>query len=151
MTPAAAFSVAKHFHRAFELCQGDGFRSADGGVNAGIPAVVNLAFAIELGLKASTLSYGSPPRTHNLQTLYLGLPATDRAKILSASALSEDLVSDQLPQVAKAFDEWRYLHEESGTLSISLQFLMMLWLGVSRLAQSKVKEQLAPLRSKRGE
>ena len=151
MTPAAAFSVAKHFHRAFELCQGDGFRSADGGVNAGIPAVVNLAFAIELGLKASTLSYGPPPRTHDLQRLYMGLADSDRAKILSASALNEDLVSDQLPQVAKAFDEWRYIHEEPGTLSISLQFLMMFWLGVSQLAKAKVNEQLAPLRSEHGE
>jgi len=70
MTPAAALSVAKQFHHAFELCRGNGVTSLDGRVNPDIPGVVNLAFAIELALKASLHSHQQSVREHHLKKLY---------------------------------------------------------------------------------
>lgn len=62
MTPAAALEVSKQFYHAFELCRGNGLTTFDGKQSADIPSVVNLAFAIELALKASLLGYPSSTR-----------------------------------------------------------------------------------------
>ena len=147
MTPAAALSIAKQFHRAFELCRGNGLVAADGRSNVDIPGIVNLAFAIELGLKASHFSHKTLIRRgHKLDQLYAALPQTDREFIAHHSSLGEEKIALGLPEVANAFEEWRYIYEESGTITISVQFLMLFWLGVEKLAETKRQEQLAELK-----
>ena len=83
MTPASALSVAKQFHHAFELCRGNGLTALDGRVNPDIPSVVNLAFAIELALKAALLAHFPSPRGHGLTELFEQLPELDRTYIRS--------------------------------------------------------------------
>ena len=150
MTPAAALAVSKQFYRAFELCRGNGLTSLDGKPSADIPSVVNLAFAIELALKASLLAYSQTSRAHDLSELYSLLPETDRDFILHESGLQVARFSEQLDAAAKSFVEWRYLHEKNGLLSVSLQFLELVWLAVSRLAEQKRREQLSRLRNYAG-
>lgn len=137
MTPAAALSSAKQFHRAFELCRGNGLVAADGRANVDIPGIVNLAFAIELGLKASLFSHKNFLRGHKLDQLFEALPKIDREFIACHSSLGEEKIASDLPEVANAFQEWRYIYEESGTITISVQFLMLFWLGVEKLAVTK--------------
>ena len=146
MTPAAALSVARQFHRAFELCRGNGLTAADGKSNVDIPGVVNLAFAIELGLKASHFSYKDAVRGHRLDQLYHALPQLDQEFIAHRSSLGKDKIEADLPHVANAFQDWRYIHEEVGIITISLQFLMLFWHGVDDLAETKRQGQLEALR-----
>ena len=146
MTPAAALSVARQFHRAFELCRGNGLTAADGKSNVDIPGVVNLAFAIELGLKASHFSYNDAVRGHRLDQLYYALPQLDQEFIAHHSSLGKDKIAADLPHVANAFQDWRYIHEEVGIITISLQFLMLFWHGVDNLAETKRQQQLEALR-----
>lgn len=141
MTPAAALSVGKQFHHAFELCRGNGVTSLDGRVNPDIPGIVNLAFAIELALKASLLSYHRSVREHQLKKLYEELPELDREFIRSNIPFDAARFEAGLEAVSDAFIEWRYIHEESGTKSISLEFLMHLWHASSKLAEGKRKLQ----------
>lgn len=145
MTPASALSVAKQFHRAFELCHGNGLVATDGKCNVDIPGIVNLAFAIELGLKASHFAHRPFIRGHKLDQLYAALPQMDREIIAHYSTLGEEKILLKLPEVANAFEEWRYIYEENGVVTISLQFLMLFWVGVEKLAATKRNEQFAKL------
>jgi hypothetical protein len=146
VTPAAALSVAKEFHHAFELCRGNGHTALDGRPNPDIPSVVNLAFAIELALKAILLSYGPSPRGHGLQELFQQLPESDRVFIRSSIPFEEGRFSAGLAAVSEAFVEWRYIHEQRGFKSISLEFLMHLWRASCELAEQKRLEQRKRLR-----
>ena len=146
MTPAAALAVSEQFYRAFELCRGNGLTSLDGKQSVDIPSVVNLSFAIELALKASLLAYKQTSRDHELNKLYGLLPEPDRDFVVHQSGLQQERFSEQLDAASKTFVEWRYLHEQTGPLSVSLQFLMLLWLGASKLAEQKRQEQFSSLR-----
>jgi hypothetical protein len=148
MTPAAALSVAKQFHHAFELCRGNDVIALDGRLSPSIPVVVNIAFAIELALKATILSYGLVARGHELKVLFEGLNESDRTYIRSTSpAFDRERFDGGLCGVSKAFVEWRYSYEEPGFSSINLEFLLSLWDASSRLAEKKVLEQRDTLRS----
>ena len=47
---------------------------------------------------------------------------------------------------AGAFQTWRYAHENTGMLSISLVFLEMAWIGALALAEKRRSEQIQALR-----
>ena len=147
MTPASALSVAKQFHHAFELCRGNGLTALDGRVIPDIPSVVNLAFAIELALKAALLAYCPSPRGHGLKELFEQLPESDRTYIRSYMPFQAEWFDAGLVAVSEAFVEWRYIHEQRGLKSINLEFLMHLWHAASKLAEQKRQQQRNNLRA----
>lgn len=142
MTSASALSVAKQFYHAFELCRGNGLTSVDGRVSPEIPSVVNLAFAVELAVKAVLLAYVNSPRGHGLKVLFEQLPEPDRTFISSNILFPAERFENEQAAVSEAFVEWRYIHEQRGAKSISLKFLMHFWNTASMLAEQKRKEQL---------
>jgi hypothetical protein len=146
MTTPAALAVAKEFHHAFELCQGNGFKSLDDSRSPSIPAVVNLAFAIELAMKAVLFCYSPAPRGHELVELFGQFPDTDQAFIRGRVHYTTDEFDAGLDAVNKAFIEWRYIHEHRGLKSVSLQFLMILWSAVCELAEMKREEHRKKLK-----
>jgi hypothetical protein len=147
MTPAAALSVAKQFYHAFKLCRGNDVVALDGRLSPSIPAVVNIAFAIELALKATILSYGSTARGHELKVLFEGLAESDRTYIRSKmSAFDTERFNVGLCGVNKAFVEWRYGYEEPGYASISLEFLSSFWDATYKLAELKDRQQRSKAR-----
>lgn len=146
MTPAATFSIAKSFHLAFEKCRGSGLPADNGIPNAIIPSVVCLAFAIEVGFKAILFAANAPGSGHRLDKLFEALPEADREKVIFHSGIEKASFEKNLELVANAFVEWRYIYEQRGLVSISEQFLQMLWSGVESVAAEKVQQQREALR-----
>ena len=146
MTPAAALSIAKQFHKAHELCFGNGLTTVDGQASADVPSVVNLLFAIELALKAALLAHGTKKRTHELHELYSLLPAPDQQAISHHAGVEPKSFRENLEAIAGAFQTWRYAHENTGMLSISPVFLEMAWIGALALAEKRRSEQIQALR-----
>lgn len=108
-----------------------------------VPAVVNVAFAVELAFKAILLGGlqkgDPPPKGHGLKDLFNqlspGIQASLRADVPPPSypkleQPSPDPFLDALTAHADAFVEWRYLHEDdTAELAASVPFL-------SRLAEA---------------
>ena len=146
MTPAATLSIARSFHLASEKCRGSGLPADQGVPNAIVPSIVCLAFAIEVGLKAISFASNSPTSGHRLDKLFEALPEADRMKVLFHSGVEESSFEQNLEQVASAFVEWRYIYEQRGVVSISEQFLQMLWFAVESVAAEKAEQQREALR-----
>lgn len=115
---------------------------ADGGLpmSLPVPAVVNAAFAVELAFKAlllGQLKQGDPaPEGHKLDELFRKLSPADQASLRTAvmaptypkpAQPSTDPFLEALGGHAKAFVDWRYVHEgTSGGLAANLPFLASL-------------------------
>lgn len=146
MTPAAALSIARSFRLAFEKCHGSGLPSDHGVPNAIVPSIVCLAFAIEVGFKAILLGSNAPATGHRLDKLFEALPVEDREKVLFHSGVERTAFEQNLELVANAFVDWRYIYEKRGVVSISEQFLQMLWFAVELVAAEKAEQQRQALR-----
>lgn len=111
-----------------------------------VPSIVCLAFAIEVGLKAIAFASNSPASGHRLDKLFEALPEADRKKVLFHSGVEESSFAQNLELVANAFVEWRYIYEQRGVMTISEQFLQMLWFAVETVAAEKAEQQREALR-----
>lgn len=86
--------------------------------------IVNLAFAIELFLKALLCGVGKKVRGHKMNELFACLPEEKQMEIKEAfnnhlvktKGHSQDLFrlkfEDRLEQYANTYDYWRYFHEK---------------------------------------
>ena len=135
MTPAAILSISKSFHRGHELCYGNGLPAENGKRNALIPAVVCLAFAIELALKAILLAKGTPTDGHGLTALFEQLDPESQRLVRSGLELKAGDFDAELRAVSKVFVEWRYIYETPGYHSVNLPFLQLLWVTLGELAE----------------
>ncbi|MCD1642570.1 hypothetical protein [Aurantimonas coralicida] len=79
----------------------------------GAPQVVCLAFSVELFLKLIGLMEGkTPPRDHNLRTLFDLLSDSTRAEIERRYVYeSVAPIAEELGEMADVFKNWRYFHE----------------------------------------
>jgi len=145
MTPASVLSTSKDFHRAFELCYGNGLPANNGVSNAIVPAVVCLAFSIELGFKAILVGNGKPSEGHKFGELFEKLPVEIRAEIQRLVVGEDGGFESSLTLVSNAFVEWRYIFEEPGYHSIDVEFLSKLHDAVTQIAERYVSEQRAKL------
>jgi hypothetical protein len=145
MTPASVLSTSKDFYRGFELCYGNGLPANNGVKNAIVPAVVCLAFSIELGFKAILVGCNKPSEGHKFVELFNKLPAEIKTEIERLVVGDEDTFSCQLATVSNAFVEWRYIFEESGYISIDLEFLAKLHKAVTQIGEKHVRAQRAKL------
>lgn len=149
MSPWGIHSTAREFHRAFELCYGNGLPAKNGMPNALVPGVVCLVFAIELGLKAVHASDGSPQTGHSLSALFEKLSDLSKEQILFESGIEAASFRENLAEVSNAFVEWRYVHEGLGYRSISVQFLESLWAAVNTVANRRADLERAAMRAAR--
>ena len=145
MTPASILSVSKDFHRGFELCYGNGLPASNGVSNAIVPAVVCLAFSVELGFKAILVGLNKPSEGHKFVELFNKLPCDIKTEIQLVVVGGESEFSSRLESVSNAFVKWRYIFEENGYYSIDLDFLVKLHSAVTQVATRFVDEQRANL------
>lgn len=149
MTPWSVYSTARQFRSAFELCYGNGVPAKDGTSKPLIPGVVCLVFSIELALKAIRLSDGAPQTGHNLTTLFDGLLETSRRDVIFESGAEEASLRENLAAISNAFVEWRYVHEQLGYRSISVEFLEMLWFALDKILARRMSVARAEARARR--
>ncbi|MCL4316519.1 MAG: hypothetical protein M1527_06760 [Gammaproteobacteria bacterium] len=122
MNSKQARNSSRAFHLAAARC--NEMKPLPGGQveTLAVPAIVCEAFSIELALKALLLD---AMKSHDLKKLFDGLDASIQKKIVAATGIEEKDFHASLSAAAKAFDEWRYVHEKE-TLSISTAFLSTL-------------------------
>jgi hypothetical protein len=145
MTPASVLSISKDFHRGFELCYGNGLPANNGVKNAIVPAVVCLAFSIELGFKSILVGCNKPSEGHKFVELFGKLPDEIKTEIERFVVDDKSTFSSQLAAVSNAFVEWRYIFEGSGLHSIDIEFLAKLHAAVTQIGEKYVSEQRAKL------
>ena len=134
MTPASILSQSLTFQHGSELCIGNGLPAENGKLNALIPGIVCLVFAIELAIKSLLLADKNPSGGHKLDELFGKLSPVVRAEVIRHVGLSEEAFIDELQIVANAFSDWRYIYEAPGLHSINLPFLQSVWIPLVELA-----------------
>ena len=145
MTPASVLSTSKSFHRGFELCYGNGLPANNGVLNAIVPAVVCLAFSIELGFKAILVGCEKPSDGHKFVELFAKLPCEIQDEIERLVDVENSSFKESLTLVSNAFVEWRYIFEEAGYHSIDIGYLSKLHAVITQIAERYVSEQRAKL------
>lgn len=140
MHPKHIFATAQTFRRAYVLCRGDGNAVQEGRTNEIIPAIVCLALAIELALKAHLALSVARPYGHKLDELFQELPPSDQDAVITAAGIEETSFRSNLTLAANAFVEWRYIYESARGKSIDELFLNWLWYG---LEQEALRKQVA--------
>src|SRR5438477_11303440 len=101
-----AFHLA--FERSMEQRQGPGAGQFQMLV---VPAIVSLAFSIELGLKALCLDQGGAAHGHQLDKLFSQLAAQTRSTLINDVGLDQNAFDAALAKAAHAFVDWRYIYE----------------------------------------
>lgn len=141
MDMETAHYLSKSFLNGYYRCRGvgkDGFElpkraDASEADKAPIPAIVCLAFSIEVGLKAIIKAEGkAPPRCHDLQKLFGLLTQDSQMQIRQALSRYADKFDSLLTSMKSAFEDWRYVYEayepsreeSNSALSFSDDFLV---------------------------
>jgi len=92
-----------------------------------VPAVVNLAFSIELYLKFLLAKNETPDSTdHNLSKLFDLLDSTIQQEIIDLADYDKDEFELLLSKHTEAFVEWRYIHERNVSINVDLKFMRKL-------------------------
>jgi len=91
-----------------------------------VPAVVNLAFSIELYLKFLLVKNNISARSHDLSELFNNLDSITQQKIINSTSYDENEFKSLLSKHKKAFIEWRYLHEVNTEIEAILVFMKKL-------------------------
>jgi hypothetical protein len=104
-----------------------------------VPQVVLIAFAAELGLKTLLIQnnkMGDPLKSkkggqHDLEILFGKLPIDLQHKLATAVSIDRSTFDTKMKLNARAFNEWRYVHEFS-ELSADEEFLEKLVRAMTR-------------------
>lgn len=99
------------------------------------PAVVCLAFSIELGFKSLILRHGQAVKTHELDKLFGRLGPDVQARIVLGMNMERPAFDQLLREHSKAFQDWRYLYERACNAHVRLDFLHTLASVVSAEAE----------------
>ena len=91
-----------------------------------VPAVVNLAFSIELYLKFLLAKKGKTRKTHALLDLFNSLDSTIQQEIIDLADYDKDEFELLLSKHTEAFVEWRYIHERNVSINVDLKFMRKL-------------------------
>ncbi len=91
-----------------------------------VPAVVNLAFSIELYLKFLLAKNGKQCRGHKLLDLFDLLDSTIQQEIIDLTDYDKDEFKSLLSKHTEAFVEWRYMYEKDVSISADLKFMRKL-------------------------
>jgi len=92
-----------------------------------VPAVVSLAFSIELYLKFLLAKNKTPCRSHKLLDLFNSLDSTIKQEIIDLTNYDKDKFELLLSKHTEAFVEWRYIHEKNEkSINVDLEFMIKL-------------------------
>lgn len=119
-------SVSGSFLRAAERCLEERQIANEKPEFLGVPAVVCLAFSIEVGFKTLLNLQGKSKRGHKLFKLYENLSPCVQKRLMFNTALPKEEFEKNLGLINTAFEDWRYIYEDIDRRSISIQFLIML-------------------------
>jgi hypothetical protein len=90
-----------------------------------VPAIVCIAFSIELGLKALALGEGRNLRGHKLADLFNQLAPARQANLVAAAGYIRGDFDSALLEATDVFVDWRYVHEQESS-EANLGFLQAL-------------------------
>ena len=92
-----------------------------------VPAIVNLAFSIELYLKFLLLAEKKTlKKTHRLLDLFNLLDSTTKQKIINLTKYDKDEFESLLSKHTEAFEDWRYIYEKNESISANMEFMKKL-------------------------
>lgn len=91
-----------------------------------VPAVVNLAFSIELYLKFLLAKNKTTKRRHELLDLFNLLDPSIKQDIIKLTNYNKDEFEVLLKKHSEAFREWRYIHESNESIGADLEFMRKL-------------------------
>ena len=138
MSAASALQSSQGFFRTFELCyERPGFITPE---KAGttVPSIVCLAFSVELALKSVLLHDNRSSHGHSLWNLYSRLPTRLRSEIVARTSRTDQEFELELKSAANAFVQWRYIHEQTRMVGVSVGFLRELYVSVSSVASEAI-------------
>ncbi len=91
-----------------------------------VPAVVNLAFSIELYLKFLLAKKGITKKTHELLYLFDDLDPIVKQEIIKLTGYDEEKFELLLCKHTKAYNKWRYFYEQNEDIIANIEFLKKL-------------------------
>ena len=91
-----------------------------------VPAVVNLAFSIELYLKFLLTKNKKQCRGHKLLDLFNSLDSTVKQEIIKLTEYDEEEFKILLSKHTEAFVEWRYFYERNENINVNIEFMKKL-------------------------
>jgi len=91
-----------------------------------VPAIVSLAFSIELYLKFLLAKNEISERSHDLSELFDKLDLITQQKIINSTGYDKNKFKLLLYKHAETFIEWRYLHEVETDIEVNLDFMQKL-------------------------
>ena len=101
-----------------------------------VPAVVNLAFSVELYLKFILIKKGKSHKGHELFKLFKLLDDPTKEAIIKATNYDQITFESMLTNHTATFVEWRYMHEENRDMRASTEFMMKLATSIENVANS---------------
>lgn len=137
MKSEIALSISKSFLKAHDRCAAERF--GEGLVSNAelIPAIVCIAFSIEIGLKAVLISEGKQVSGHKFQPLFDSISEGRRELIARNTGYEATRFQSELCKANNAFVEWRYIYEMDGDRSVSAQFLMLFAHAIHKVADQR--------------
>ena len=99
-----------------------------------VPAIVCIAFSIEIGLKAILNAEGKRVSGHNFQPLFDSISEECRTLIVRNTGYESTRFHSELTDASNAFVEWRYIYESNQDKSASVQFLMLFAHAIHKVA-----------------
>ena len=91
-----------------------------------VPAIVNLAFSVELYLKFLLGNNKTPIKKHELLDLFNMLDPSMKQDIIKLTRYDISEFELLLKEHSTAFVEWRYLHESNTCKRVNLEFIIEL-------------------------
>ncbi len=91
-----------------------------------VPAVVNLAFSIELYLKYLLTKNKKQCKSHELLDLFNSLDSTVKQEIIKLTEYDEEEFKILLSKHTGVFVKWRYLNEKNESINVDIEFMKKL-------------------------
>lgn len=126
MDARSALHSADSFLAGYRICASPGSIGGRSVRPELLPAIVCLAFSVELSLKGLHIAAGTPTRGHKLDALFSSLPSQARDALRNGVGLTAEQFNQQIAGVTSVFEQWRYFHEVDGELEVNDAFLLAL-------------------------
>lgn len=128
---------AKTFRMAAERCL-EMWKLPDGRIESPlVPAVVNLAFSIELYLKYLIAKKGTPRKGHELAKLFAFLDTATQNEIITSTNYQKAEFESLVNKHSDAFVDWRYLHDEDVSRDVNIEFMRRLTYSIESIANCR--------------
>ncbi|MGR9000394.1 MAG: hypothetical protein ACU88J_15300 [Gammaproteobacteria bacterium] len=100
-----------------------------------VPAIVSIAFAIELYFKSIITLENGNAKGHDLSILFESLSPKAQSTLIANLQINLSMFKQQMKGISNAFIEWRYIFEQQSA-SLDFQFLKELAKASKLIAES---------------